>query len=149
MLTKIEHLPIGTQKQFYKDLTAALLEVFATNQYEDVLQLQQDFDDWKRSDLGDYHTVIDDILSEIAPEGIKLTWRDLGKLNYKRWKICSVCGKPYIDVSKFNKTKICYTSDYKRYKIGTEDASGSFFKSAQKGLSECFMVYKNQMAQAQ
>lgn len=141
MITKIAHLPESEQKHFYKQLTTRLLEVFAFDYYEDDKDLQQDFHEWKNSDRKDYHDILNEILTDISPEGIELNWRDLGKLNYRRWHVCAVCDKPFIDYGT-NKQKTCYTIPYQQYKVGTEEQQGSYRKATEKGYSECNMAYR-------
>ncbi|MDO7487025.1 hypothetical protein Q5O89_16780 [Peribacillus frigoritolerans] len=142
MIDKLAYLTEKEQKHFYRQLTSKLLEVFGQDYYEDETDLQLDFHEWKNGDRKDYHEVVDSILSEIAPEGIEMNWRDLSKLNYKRWHLCSVCGEPFLAIDKFNKIRICNGQDYKRYKIGNENREGSYYKATEKGKSVCFMTYK-------
>jgi hypothetical protein len=142
LIDKISHLGAAEQKIFYRDLTARLLAVFGQDFYDDETDLQLDFHEWKNGDRKDYHTIVNEILSDLLPGGIKLTWRDLSRLSFKRWHICSMCGNPFIAVDTYNKTRICFLNDYKRYKAGTDGKEGVFFKSTEKGKSACFMAYK-------
>lgn len=141
MIAKLNHLSENELKDFYRHLTSRMLEVFSQDYYETTEDLQADFHEWKTGDIADYHTTVDGILAEIAPNGIVLTWRDLGKLNYKRWHLCLVCKKPFLSYSSMNKARICYGQDYVRYKIGTEESAGEFYKSSLDGKTMCFMTY--------
>lgn len=146
MINKLTGLPDYELKNFYRLLTDKLLEVFGLDYYEDdEEELQMGFHYYKNGDRADYHKTVDKILSEIAPRGIELNWRDIKKLSYRRWHLCSECNKPFIAYDKFNTTKICYHSDYVRYKIGTNDSEGRFFK-ASNNRSVCFMEYKRRYA---
>lgn len=141
MVEKIEILTDEAKKNFYNELAARLLEAFAMDYYEDEEELQNDFHEWKTSDIKDYRATLDEILSEITPEGIELTWRDCKKINRKRFRMCKVCKKPFIAYDRLNQMKFCYTSTYKRYKTGTREKEGAYYKSSFKGLSTCYMIY--------
>lgn len=141
MINQIEVLSDDIKKEFYNKLAARLLEAFALDYYENEEDLQSDFQDWKINDVKDYRATLNEILSEITPHGIELTWRDCKKINRKRFKLCKVCNKPFLTHDRLNQMKYCYTSTYKRYKVGTENKEGSYYKSSFKGLSTCFMIY--------
>lgn len=142
MIKRINHLADEDMRTFYRQLTARMLEVFGQDYYEDTDDLQADFHEWKTGDIADYHKTVDGILADISPEGIELTWRDLGKVNYKRWHLCMVCGSPFLSFSPKNKARICYGRDYIRYKVGTDESEGSYYKSTEKGRTMCFMTYQ-------
>lgn len=133
---EILHLSEEVQKQFYRELSEQLLSYFGESYYDDEEELQESFHEWKSMDMNDYRKIVDSILKEIAPEGIELNWRHIRKLNYKRWKLCKVCGTPYIDMSKFNRTSICYSTTYKRYR----QKQGTFNKMGLEGKSTCQMA---------
>lgn len=143
MFSKLEHLTDEEQKQFYRKFQEELLEIFAFDSYSSEETLQNDFAEW-RADLNDYRKCLNDILEEIAPDGIEMTWRDITNLTASRWKLCKVCNRPFLTRDKKNKMLYCYSSDYKRYKRGKETnegyKEGSYFKATEKGLSSCLMV---------
>lgn len=145
MIDKLAHLDARTQKEFYKELTQGFLEYFGLDYYSSEKELQDSFHDFKSYDRRSYRDALESILDEIAPEGIKLTWRDLKRLNYRRWRLCKVCGAPFIAYGSQNKTRICYLQDYNRYKVGVEGKSGYYFKGVLDGLSQCYMKNKTIM----
>jgi hypothetical protein len=139
MISKLETvLDEQGVKDFFRALSANLQEIFASDYYNDVEQLQEDFQDWKMSDLKDYRDTLNEILQEIAPDGIELTWRDCTKAVVKnRWKLCRCCGQPFLTYDKKNRMGFCYSTDYRRYKVG----KGEYYKLAQKGVSTCQAKY--------
>lgn len=155
MIKELEHLTEIQEKRFYRMLTAELLKQFASSWYEadESKKLQMHFQEWKSGDRGDYHIVLDRILANIVDEldlGITLTWRQM-KINYRRWKVCPVCNRPFLCYSKFNKVMTCYLDDYIRFKVGEESSDGEryiegrYFKASEDGMSYCYMVYQATM----
>lgn len=138
MIKQISSLPEKEQKHFYNLLAFKLFEVFAFDYYEHEEDLQNDFHEWKMSDIRDFRETLDNILNDIAPD-MDLTWRDCKKLTKSRFKLCSHCGKPFISYSKKNKMKYCYKKEYTRYKTGNQSNSGYFF-TASGNTSLCFML---------
>lgn len=116
-------------------LANKLLTIFGSQTYTNDKSLQQDFQDFKLWNLGQYHRIIDRILQE--SESYKhLTWRDV-KIHPKRWHVCKCCNQPFIATDKFNKQQICHHQTYMRY--GKE----GYYKSA--GKSACYMLNKTQL----
>lgn len=153
MIKELQQLSDAQQKRFYRMLTSELLKQFANSWYEadESEKLQKHFMDWKWAERKDYHVVLDRILAGIIEQmdlDITLTWVEV-KINYRRWRICPVCNRPFLCYSKFNKVKTCYTEDYIRYKIGEEKGEnneeyveGRYFKASEEGQSKCFMIYQ-------
>jgi hypothetical protein len=139
MIDILQSLSEKETNLFYKNLSLRLLEVFGEDSYSDLEDLQLSFEDWKLSDIRDYRATLDYILSEISPEGYELTWRDLKKLNRKRWNFCRCCGKPFLRYDKQNRMGFCYYETYRRYKVG----KGEFFRLAEQGVSACYAQYAN------
>jgi hypothetical protein len=139
MISAIKHLSDKEIKAFYRQLSIRLLEVFGEDAYNDTEELQESFQDWKLSDIKDFRETLDDILEDISPESVPLTWRDLKKLHRNRWKLCACCGSPFIAIGVKNKMKCCYYKEYKRYRM----SSGEFFKLTEEGASECLVKYTN------
>jgi hypothetical protein len=145
MIEKLNHLTDKELKRFYRRLTDHLLMIFGDFDFDKVEDLQEAFNEWKNDDLKDYRDCLDSILSEIAPDGIDLTWRDCKKLTKNRWKLCKVCNRPFLTFDKKNRMVYCYNSAYKRYRKGRKESKGNylegkFYKSAEQGTSFCFMI---------
>ena len=143
MIKKLECLSDKELKKFYKSFADKLLEVFG--EYDNLNQLQEAFHSFKNDDVEDYRECLDNILYEIAPSNIELNWKDFKKLTKNRWKLCKVCGHPFLSFDKKNRMKYCYSNAYKRYRKGRKDFAGNYiegkyFKSAEHGLSSCFMI---------
>lgn len=119
-------------KHLYNYLAKKLISIFASQNYEEDSPLQEDFKEFKRSNLGQYHRIIDTVLSE-HPDYQYLTWRDV-KINYKRWHICKCCQQPFISTDKYNRQQICQHETYTRY------GKDGYYKSA--GKSICYMRNK-------
>lgn len=144
MINKISFLTEPDQKAFYRKLADSLLDMFAMDEYETEEDLQEDFNEWRVSDLSDYRNCLDKILKDISPQGFELTWRDCKKIKKSRWKLCKVCNRPFLTTDKKNKMVYCYHTDYKRYKKGKINADGSysegyFFKDSG-GTSQCYKI---------
>lgn len=137
MIDKLIDISEEKRKHFYRKLTSRLLEVFGQGWYDDEESLQISFHEWKNSDRKGYHSTLDDILQDISPQGFKLTWRDMKKLNYKRFKLCKVCLTPYISYDKKNRSIYCYSTDYTLYKVV---GSGKYFKASEQGKSNCYII---------
>jgi hypothetical protein len=137
-------LPPEEKKHFYKFFEKELLNIFAKDYYINKEELQLDFVKLKRSKS--YKQLLEIILKSVEEEiGIKLKVDDLIRLTPNRFKLCSVCKKPFISFDNFNKMKICYKQDYIKYKLLTKSkdkTNKEFFKSTEK-KSVCFMEYQN------
>lgn len=143
MINKLDHLSDIELKEFYKTFADKILDIIGS--FDDINELQDVFESFKNEDVSDYRQCLDNILSEISPNGIELTWKDYKKLTKNRWKLCKVCGTPFLAFDKKNRMKYCYNNTYKRYRKGRNDVAGNyikgrFFKSAENGVSTCFMI---------
>ncbi|MCU5020523.1 hypothetical protein OCD65_27990 [Bacillus paranthracis] len=142
LVDKIKHVDDVTKKKFYRELTTGLLELFSQDFFSSEAELQQAFYSVSKEDKQSYREYLNELLQGIAPDGIELTWKDLKKLTHKRWRLCRVCGEPFLTTDLKNKTRICNMRDYKRYRVGNETREGKFFKGTLQGYSECFMKGK-------
>ena len=113
-------------------LAVKLFGIFASRTYTEDKQLQEDFAEFKLTNLGQYHRIIDTVLQD-NPDYAHLTWRDV-KIHPKRWHLCKNCQQPFIATDKFNKQQICRHAIYTRY------GKDGFYKSS--GKSECQMRTK-------
>lgn len=113
----IIELDAEDQRRFYADLTASFYLIFGCqfSRVEDFRTLFQEF----RRDLNDYRATLDVILSDIAPE-YDLTWRDFTWIRENRWKMCTVCGRIYLDYSN-GKSKTCYLDEYLRFSLQSRE----------------------------
>lgn len=122
-------------QDLYNYLARKLLTIFGSQTYLESQSLQQDFQDFKRSNLGQYHRIMDSILQE-HPDYQHLTWRDV-KINYKRWHVCKCCQQPFIATDTYNRQQICQLETYTRY------GKDGYYKSA--GKSICYMRNKTNL----
>ncbi|MGH0741949.1 hypothetical protein [Bacillus paranthracis] len=144
LIDKIDVLDEQTQRIFYRDLTKGLLSYFGQDYYSSEEELQEAFHFAKNGDRRSYREFVDELLLEIAPEGVELTWRDLHRINYRRWRLCVNCGEPFLTRDAKNKARVCDSQDYKRFKV----VAGEFYKGAMTGKSTCYMANKAHLEKA-
>jgi DNA replicative helicase MCM subunit Mcm2 (Cdc46/Mcm family) len=133
------------RKYFYRLLEKEILGIFAKDFYKDEKELQEDFINLKRNK--DYKEILKMVLDKIEDDlGIVLSVEDLSRLSANRFKLCSVCKKPFLTFDNFNKMKICYKIDYVKYKMKTKDKKEYFNNSLK--VSVCFMEYRNIISSA-
>ncbi|PJN92063.1 hypothetical protein, partial [Bacillus sp. mrc49] len=133
-INKLRFIDNEKQQLYFKALASFLLPFFTSDYYSNELDLQQDFTSFQ--DDESYLEILEEGLNHCEDAlGIKLGIQDLIGLTPKRWKLCLVCGDPFLSYDKFNKSKICYSTTYKRFKVG----QGTYFKAAQEGASKCYM----------
>jgi len=135
IIRAFDELPYEEEVRLYQELQDDLLNIFGNDSYSDVEALRGDFQalmlDPYYSYLLDnyvlnnreYYIDVNELFKSITPN---------------RWKVCKVCGKPFLDYTTYNKSKICYSAIYKRYSL----RKGEFFTSAGE-KSECYMKYKS------
>lgn len=131
------HLSKEERKIICNHLTDKLLSVFQTGEYTSEKDLQGDFQLFK-SNIKQYREIIDRLLKD-NPLNRELTWRDV-KIEEKRWRLCKVCGKPFIAYDTKNNMRICAKQDYVRY----NSARKRYYKST--GKSMCYMIYRRQFS---
>lgn len=142
LIPKIANVDEVTKKIFYRNLTSRLLELVGQDYFPTQECLKETVQEIMTEDRQSYREYLDDILKEIAPEGYELTWRDCTRLTANRWRLCRICGEPFISTDYKNRQRICYLKDYKRYRAGNDQREGKFFKGALQGYSACFMKGK-------
>jgi hypothetical protein len=142
MIYKLSDLSDSELKQFYRDLSREIT-AFIGGFFSSEEELQEAFKDFK-SDVRSYHDVMDNILASIAPQ-YGLTWRDLKQLNHKRFRLCRVCNSPFISFDKYNRTRICYDTPYKRFIRKDDDEVGHFVKYTEEGQSMCYAKRRRQI----
>lgn len=130
-----DQLPYKEERRLYQELQDSLLNVFGYDNYSSLETLRTDF---QALMLDPYYSyLLDEFV--LANEQYHIDVNELFKaITPNRWKLCKVCGKPFLDYTTFNKSKICYNSIYKRYSLH----KGEFFTSAGE-KSECYMRYKS------
>lgn len=135
MIEKLRFQPKDTQKQIYRELQNYLLDFFASEHYTDVNRLQLDFQMFKGDEC--YEDVLQDFIDE---HELQLEVGDFKRLAASRWKLCSVCDKPFLSVDYNNKSNTCHNVDYIRYNM----TSKRYFEAVGEGYSECEMKKKVQ-----
>lgn len=138
MNNKLDTLADEELKEFYRDLCREIT-AFIGGFFASEAELQEAFKDFK-SDVRSYHEVIDNILEDIAPK-YNITWRDLKHISHRRLRLCRVCGSPFIAYDKYNRTRICYDTPYKRFV--SRDGEGYFTND---GQSVCYAKRRRQIS---
>lgn len=99
-LTKYEQREIANKLSFY------LLPFFGNVIYYREEDLQADFTKFQKSEL--YENVVSKFQNENQVDVSFL-------LKPKRWKVCTVCFKPFIATDTGNKQTLCRYTTYKKY----------------------------------
>lgn len=137
LIKKLAHYDRKQANEFYRLFNAKLLEVFGQDHYYSEDELRMSFMEFMRDES--YQEIINDILQDISPSDIPLTFDDITNLTPKRWKLCLRCGKPFLCYGNRNKSKTCYIVPYVRYRPSDTAGEGKFFKAVLDGYSTCFM----------
>lgn len=126
---------MSRDEMIYNHILDELLVYFAKGSYHGKTNkdLQDDFKEFTSSHRRFYREILDSILEGVTDYELE-TWRTF-KLDWKRLKICSICGEPFYSLDKMNRNVTCYKNTYMRYKKdGTPYGSN--------GKSECYMARK-------
>lgn len=139
-INKIKFLDSTKQSDYYKTLASFFMDFFSKDYYKDEKDLQKDFEELQRDES---FLIIAELAAKHCEKktGVYIPGEEIALLPSNRWKLCIVCGKPFLSYDRYNKTKICYSASYRRFKRG----QGVYFKSASNGVSQCYMDYRNEV----
>lgn len=137
-INKIKFIDSEKQNLFFKELASFLMPFFAKDFYNKDEDLRTDFEALQDDEV--FSILLDSAAEHCKIRtGIFIPGEELATITAKRWKLCIVCNKPFLSHDRYNKTKICYSTTYKRYKQG----QGIYFKAAEQNVSQCYMNYRN------
>lgn len=136
-INKIKFIDSEKQSLFYKELASFLIPFFAKDFYNNSYDLQNDFVAIQKDDVFPLLMESASLHCE-GSTGIYIPAEELASIAATRWKLCVVCNKPFLSYDRFNKTKICYSTTYRRYKQGRD----TYFKSVEQNVSQCYMNYR-------
>lgn len=104
---------IEKKRLIYGLMIAKLQDYYGEDFQHDANSLRELIREWRQNELRFFREWIVSEINEELPEADRISWRDL-KISYKRFKCCEICGHVYYDVSRNNKTKVCYSMPYLR-----------------------------------
>lgn len=127
-------------QMIYNHILQELLGYFSLGSYKEGSkdELQADFKTFTTTYRKLYREVLDSILEGITDLEHE-TWRTF-KLNYKRLKVCKVCGEPFYCLDKMNQDVTCYKQTYTRHNKQGEPMKMN-------GKSECYMQNRRNITQ--